>query len=146
MKMAMYAYHVDNDAWPSDEGNCPGDHSTYWNLTELSTPIAYMSNVPFQDPFNTIKQYTTCGVLVANHYQYYHWNVAGTEGYDGTIKYLGPPGYPLADVRYIDWLMVNVGPSQLWPPGFNWGIAYDATNGTVSYGTLWVSEVGIFGD
>lgn len=141
MKTAMYLYHVDWGDWPSDQGPGGSDHSTFWTLRELSTPIAYMSEVPYQDPFSTTTVTVTLEIPQSNHYQYYAW-----PDYTGPIWGLCPPCDPYAQVKLLQWVIVNVGPAQLWPPGFNWGIAYDATNGTVSYGTLWVSEVGIFGD
>jgi prepilin-type N-terminal cleavage/methylation domain-containing protein len=154
MKTAMYMYHVDHSVWPTDRGNCMSgdtvlDHSAFWALTELSTPLAYMSTVPFADPFSKVKKnQITCGggMFVTNHYQYFE-----DEEYNGPIRYLGPPsrtGDPPSQIPYVSWILINVGPAQVWPghPGFLWGIPYDATNGTVSQGTLWCSEVGIFGD
>lgn len=142
MKTAMFLYQVDTNDWPDSEDSlCPPDHSTFWNLRELSTPIAYMSDVPYQDPFSERIVTPACGFPASNHYQYYHWSLG-----DGTIKGLCPPCGDAAQVKYIKWVIVCVGPSQDWPPGFNWGIAYDTSNGTMSYGTMWVSEVGIFGE
>lgn len=143
MKTAMFLYQVDTNEWPDSEDSPPPvvDHSTFWNLRELSTPIAYISEVPYQDPFSDRIVVTWLGIPASNHYQYYHWPLG-----DGTIKGLCPPCDPIAHVKFIKWIIVCVGPCQVWPDGFNWGIAYDSTNGTVSEGTMWVSEVGIFGD
>jgi type II secretion system protein G len=145
LRTALYAYHIDYGDWPSDVTDCTDpypDHSTFWKLTELSTPISYLSTVPYQDPFSSTIVTVSCGIPASNHYQYYNW------GTSNQVNYL-PPGWPGVCIPYRSWFIVNVGPAQIWPglPLFYGpGIPYDATNGTVSRGTLWVSEMGIFGD
>jgi type II secretory pathway pseudopilin PulG len=146
MKTCMFAYRVDFDWWPESEDGAGGDHSTLMNLTELSTPVAYMSSVPYQDPFSTTKyNIGGGGYWVPNHYQYYLWKVPG-EGYVGEVDYLGGGSKDNNGVAFVDWTITCVGPTQKWPPGFAWGLPYDPSNGTMSYGTLWVSDYGIFGD
>jgi len=151
MKTAMFAYRVDFAWWPPDDDAPDGiDHSTLLNLTELSTPVAYMSSVPYQDPFSTVKKNTSVLGPVANHYQYFLEGLPGPD-HNGSIKYWWGATRGNNGVRYIDWTITCVGPTQDWPPTYGPtpffpGIPYDGTNGTMSFGTLWVSDVGIFGD
>lgn len=138
LKNALYIYHTDHNNWPSDTytGTDPnaalGGWSVMFSLQELSTPVEYLSQVPFSDTFSSTPQ---PGGTYANHYQYWYDTFAAPPSniHTGTLW------------EEDEWVIAAPGPSQNWPPGFNITVGYDPSNGTVSPGITWVSTMGIFG-
>lgn len=139
LKNAIYQYQVDWDTWPADSygGTDPcgaralAGWSTFFTLQELSTPVEYISRVPFHDTFNHVSPYTpsSCPPM-ANHYQYWFPPLGNDNHNTGTF--------------WNEWAVVAPGPSQDWPLGFQIYISYDPSNGSVSRGVTWVSDEGIF--
>lgn len=138
IKNAMYQYHVDYSTWPSDQylGSDPcgiNNHSTMFNLQPLSTPVQYLSTVPYEDTFSGEVKLVCGGARYKAHYQYWRWNPPAN------LK--SPRG-----VKWDEWGVFSQGPVQDWPGGFQIDIAYDPTNGVVSEGLIYASDYGIYGD
>lgn len=147
---ALEAYHVDWNRYPPNDG--------VFNVLplQISTPIAYLSNVSFADPFSDKENDPIYGAL-ARFYTYQmivspqDAMIVMAGGYTPPVEAVdGPGGNPGAFARYGRWRLVSNGPDRQYsragdPPGpFNPNpaslrgadIPYDPSNGTISWGNL----------
>lgn len=144
-------YFVDWNRYPPNDG--------VYNVLplQLSTPIAYLTNVGFTDPFSDKENDPVYGEL-ARYYTFQQIMspadamIAMSGGYTPPVEAIdGSGGNPGAFDRYGRWRLVSNGPDRLYsrmgvdPPGpFNPNpsslrgadIPYDPSNGTISWGNL----------
>jgi prepilin-type N-terminal cleavage/methylation domain-containing protein len=147
MATGMEAYCVDEGTYPAGTPRYVGPELIYLGLYRLTTPIAYMTNVP-QDSFAN-REYQ--GAKVGKHFEY-GVGKAGVHAANPTFS--SPDGYP-----NDTWMLESPGPdndedsygsyfaSMLYPwvgranNAAEWtlmlSMLYDPTNGTVSSGTLY---------
>ena len=148
--VGIEAYTVDNSRGPvgGNEGRSLGlwdEDTRHFSMYALTSPVSYMTNIP-QDPF-----VMKAGVFNPDQnqskylpyytYQHNHWLRD-----DDSIWGTGP-----AYRNGFVWYLRSVGPDrQVGEPYFNWMAAgweppdnvYDASNGTVSYGDIYLSNKG----
>jgi len=129
---ALESYNVDNNAYPLTTGYPPLMNEPIGILpNQLSTPIAYISNVSFRDPFAQPG-------AVANQLIYTYQNIN-----EYIINNPSSGYWPIALQIYGDWRICSIGPEGDY---YNGGIAptvqYDTSNGTVSPGNIWVGKTG----
>ena len=130
-RTALEAYRLDNDAYPRS-ANVPLQP----RLSELSTPISYITSCPKDPFFSGLKQ----GVPWAPG-PYYHY-VSATDEMDWLPRdwrsYMyGAEFMDDSTKRFpvvIQWHIRSMGPNG----GFDYGVRYDPTNGTVSVGDICV--------
>ena len=152
---ALEAYAVDNDAYPilrlyHQLGNHQWNRGGIWNCTDLTTPIAYLTNVnipdPFQPPtetdaFGDIPQHLQTQGRVSKTINYINIDLARAE------QNLNPINIKFALVSYGPDLFRGAIPGVANPflgtykdpkPSNNYFKAaqYDPTNGTVSSGDI----------
>lgn len=154
---ALEAYRVGNNAYPPNDG--------FFNVLpiELSTPVAYLSQTTFTDPFVDRENDPSFGEL-ARFYTYHlivdiddigvhvlAGNNPAVEAVDGAGLNEG------ARLRYGPWKLLSNGPDRLFseagtPSGpynpnpnvlLGQDIPYDPTNGTVSFGNVIRTQKGI---
>jgi type II secretory pathway pseudopilin PulG len=121
-RVALEAYRVDSEAYPGS-WNLP----RWPRLSELTTPIAYITSCPF-DPFN----------LLNGQPAHYHY-VSATDELDWLIHNWRTYTYGWNDTSksfpaQVRWHIRSHGPNMQ----LDHGIAYDPTNGTVSVGDICV--------
>jgi len=135
---AIEAYYVDNNHYPWYDNPSLGFPSRYnavgYRLVQLTSPMRYLSNADFHDPFLDV----------------------GVDAYqDGEIRYQynyrnhefwTSSSHPSA--KFSVWVLNSIGPDQLpqkglmtemWARGFvaaDFVTIYDPTNGTVSVGDI----------
>lgn len=126
---ALESYYVDNNyyplttPWPGDTD--PNEPSGIIPK-QLSTPIAYITQSRPYDPF---KQYGT-----PNDQQIYSYH---------NIRELGWSQPYL--IAFGDWRMCSIGPDgDYWNGPATSGCPYDPSNGTVSWGNIWIGQKGKF--
>ena len=136
----LEAYHVDHTHYPVPYPHIPEVSTNTWGTNvpnELSTPIAYVSNVrSFFDPFSIRLSHQPGQRYCRYGYLY---DEMGTD-HNGW--------YLLSDEnkeRVGKWRMDGFGPTErCGPPGgpSNWPneMSYDPTNGTVSRGQIYRSQ------
>lgn len=155
IKTALLEYEIDHEEIPGTRGPNPKrivDCATRWNLTCLTTPIAYLSNPVFEEPFN--KQQG--GSPYPNYYQY--WCSKRPERWKGDFmpdEFIAsflpnqidnrPPREPQnPSIRAEKWILCSVGPSGTWASIW-WTaapfVSYDPTNGLMSVGIIWGSDI-----
>jgi len=124
-RLALEAYRVDNDAYP-----CSYNAPLQPRLSELSTPIPYISSCPF-DPFTYIN-----GRPLYYHYvsatDELTWLMHNWRAYMYGLNEATNPTVPFPTA--IQWHIRSMGPDCI----LNHGICYDPTNGTVSVGDICV--------
>jgi len=135
INVAMQAYRVDNNDYPSDELGT-GWANDYLTFIPLTTPIAYLSSIPTNPFFDAERSSEYWQVPPRGNYSYYrndysvstelgifyHFTSCGPD-----MKHtLGPTAY---DVYHRTAVFVNE--------------LYDPTNGTKSNGDLHCSNLGI---
>lgn len=119
----LESYYVDNNKYPPDSGGGRGwktdinGHAGFWTLALVTTPIAYITSLP-PDPFMP-SDYPDKWRL--NGYRSYHY------GHNTAF----PPG------SQFQWFLASLGPDMSWAVGGVNGV-YDPTNGTVSYGVIYI--------
>ena len=133
LSTAMEAYAADNNAYPYC--NPAADHAYLTDISVLTTPIAYMTSLP-QDVFmNTEAEQRK------RYYRYYpiaYWRLF----------------YPSLQLQEWRWIVMSNGPN-LRPDisrenaedaiaGDFW-MLYDPSNGTVSPGDIWATNVAMKG-
>ena len=139
----LEAYAVDSNDYPPNDG--------VYNVLpiQLTTPIAYLTNTLFKDPFAEKELHPVYGEL-ERLYTYTKVVWSEGEGPDPPIEGIDDPGYNEgAFERYGRWRLVSFGPDKKYSrPGFPLGpfnpnhtlrgsdVTYDATNGTVSWGNI----------
>jgi type II secretory pathway pseudopilin PulG len=143
LRAGILAYALDHQGWPSSEDGVYADHSADMNLSELTTPLPYLTSVPHLDPFTSGNApVVEPGSWGPNKYQYYNFCHYGSGSCGTPLRSWDGEG----QVWFRDWLIFSAGPSGMWPPGFRIGLEYDASNGTISPGIVWTSEAGMFGE
>ena len=138
--------------FPTAEPPLPGEANYWWlaHVKFLSTPISYMSSMPLdvfaepdnfyggnvvyqniRDLFGITKDKFNYATEIGDWLGFWDaWGVAETQ-YD-----------PVRDVFPIDgktspmWRLMSIGPDKDKNAGLNDCVAYDPTNGTISYGNI----------
>lgn len=136
LNVALQSYRVDHNDYPSDKIGA-GWANDFYAFIPLTTPIAYITAVPIDSPFDK-------GIMGARG-NYSYWRTNNPE--DGIEdRGLG-----------IFYAITSVGPDLKWDMSFNALNAqmvvergpdflndlYDPTNGTISHGDLHCSNFGI---
>ena len=148
METAMEAYRVDFNRYVPD--NFPGQMTDVDSYNRLTTPVAFITSVP-TSPF---KEYTQAGVpqKVFLYWLGYIDPSTGRQIYDDgaeetgifyRISSVGPDG--LADYfNPRSGVIYSISPRDMKrnAPEFINGL-YDATNGTMSWGDIVLSNLGI---
>lgn len=153
LQLSLNTFYLDNEGLPVSSVRHPvdgqPDFSARWTLIRLTTPVTYISTVPYEDPFNpTVDPMNQLSpaerarrkrLHMLNHYQYLPDGAQWTGG--------GAP-WPTdnqALFRTNRFEIRSVGPAQRWafevgrPDG-----PYDPTNGLKSVGYLWATESSVF--
>jgi hypothetical protein len=121
LAVALEAYHVDNNFYPqSQQGTgVELDAVLFPSLTQLTTPVAYITSVP-QDPFANSKDLSPIGYFCSAH-----------EGW--ALYSQGPDGHPSIFPEQLRMIydLTQTDPMQALLP-----YTYDATNGTKSEGDI----------
>lgn len=161
------SYHVDFNAYPShvDPNGGAGSYQEPWGLIRLTTPVSYLTNVHWVDPFRLAGQRNANLIAGFNYYLY----TPLFDDRDGP-PYIGlrnlyrkwlstnPAVFPYYNGKFLDennfynqfsWMVHSYGPDQFnsidndanVPPELRtalWEIflPYDPTNGTTSYGDI----------
>ena len=142
LMMGIEAYRVDNNAPPRMAHQRYGDPS--WDNIDgipvsgvmsqvLSTPVAYLSSAFLLDPFMAEKVDAPLDERLYTYQvipQYVVWNPESTF-------------WPEALEFYGDWRLAGVGPDQAFDHQFanSAQLPYDPTNGLISTGNIWTSQV-----
>lgn len=149
---ALEAYMVDSNVYiPSTQGN--GYIEPYVRrMKKLTTPVPYITSVPGPSPFEPPRTNIT---ITNTNYEYY--DKTGVEAINDTVVQNGwfmlcaglVPRQSTTPV-FKDgpkWLLMDRGPDAIWPwqwPGQTWDqviVFYDPTNGTVSEGDIYRSQL-----
>ncbi len=142
---AVESYTVDNNRVPRmvytsryaedlidfPAGQYPGGvYGIIWK--GLSTPIAYITQVGYIDPFKTTDSASRYDERV-----YTYQDLSAYEEWFPTSTF-----WPEALLFYGKWRLGSVGPDKEFSHGFTNSaqLAYDPTNGTVSQGNIWRSQ------
>jgi type II secretion system protein G len=138
---AQEAYRVDSNSYPFDSWSLAlpqyGGYSYYGTdirtLIPLTTPVAYISSVPY-DPFPFRPKGAPLLPSIGTSYCYTYAHLDGAHWYTEITDIYGGRG---------KWLLYSFGPWARWytqsEMGSNQNVAadvYDATNGTTSYGLI----------
>lgn len=169
--VAIESYAVDNGHYPSCLGP-NGDYAQgYANrLHRITTPIAYIKDVPDDDPFKGAGSHTGQAYFTNGEGSYEYFEQDGVAVRGGGDEVLACTAFqlcggmkPFAPLPHGDpnipfftgpkWLCVCAGPDKNEPwqlvgvvyPGGSVGwfqavVFYDPTNGTVSYGDIYKSQ------
>ncbi|MFB3895860.1 MAG: prepilin-type N-terminal cleavage/methylation domain-containing protein [bacterium] len=134
---SLESYYVDNTAYPYSPGHPPRANAT-WEYNnniigiippELSTPIAYITNAWFKDPF---KQYGT----TPDQEIYTYHNIPQYIKWVSTSDY-----WKVCEDVYGSWRMCSIGPDGAYSrSGEAATMQYDPTNGTISLGNIWIGQ------
>jgi len=155
---ALETYMVDQNHYPIGRAGTtgrsrPGNDEAFYNLNDLTTPVAYLTAVPWRDPF-TPSHITTVGSFT-------YFSYAGLWGLAGPVRPMITQayGWPSPEI----WAITSYGPDRTWQAA-EWfpilvkldrdeeayRLIYDASNGTVSNGSIarfgGSAEVGSMGD
>ena len=144
---ALEVYRADNNAYPPNDG--------HYNIppVQVTTPIAYLTTSLLIDPFS-IREYDPTNGSLAKFYTYTKI-VTESEFIEDLLNGFDPPREAIdmpipglnfgAHEKYGKWRLVSNGPDRKYSsrdfipvdPAL-WGsdIAYDPTNGTVSWGNI----------
>ena len=124
-------YRVDNNAYPP-HGTADYGYNLYPSIQVLdahwlSTPIEYVANGDFRDPFRQGKRYT----VEEERYNWVNWEAVVSQG---LISHFVIDLYGL-------WRLAGCGPDTYYYnatlDGYGWAvIPYDPTNGTISVGDI----------
>ena len=167
MATAIESYCVDNNGYP-DCLQGTGDYAQGFpfRLHTISTPIAYMTKVPSQDPFRPSQVNSDSGLAYTSSFEYYDVKGASVRGGGDfaiatafmvcggqAVIVPGQPGNSTATPPWAGlvpkWLLLSVGPDGY--EAFQWPILvqqdwnnnlvfYDPTNGTISKGDIYRSQ------
>jgi len=154
---ALESYRVDNNAYPIDGGNTP-DGYAFWYIVDgprhvggtagITSPIAYISNYSFTDPFRRTQEANTSRLSDADgtfytddDYRRYRYRLPSyTYGFPGSESVLAD-----LTTAYGQWVMNSSGPDHSYGPSYTpsapflgntLNVVYDPTNGTVSLGDI----------
>lgn len=154
---AIEAYAVDHNRYPYGMGN---EYHSVYGIIELSTPVAYISSVQMEDPFNT--EYVVepdpenGGYVTKPTYGYMEYNADGhwPRGYnqdvseaekidfDGCLVYSYGPDREDTGLTYFPvWNYYYANDTYSWMTkeyrdGSTMRLVYDPTNGTTSKGDV----------
>ncbi len=144
----LESYYVDNNVYPNDGTEAwvtvsPEPTQKYWYVpNSLTTPISYVTNASaMKDPFRGTRSNGD------PEYTRYRYSRLGAGSVIGGLQQSAPSAFANYSDAYGDWRLVGLGPDQAYSPdqytprATPWGsydvvVAYDPTNGTVSYGDL----------
>lgn len=149
---ALEMYNIDEGVYPADYRPCylasttiPGCWPTgpCWDLDFLlhclTSPVAYLSTLPANDPFNLDPLYpssSTGKYFYVNDADQAFWNDDCGRGSTPRYEKIRKPW--IFGERWYYWLLKSVGPDQSveW-----WGwpydeVLYDSSNGTISHGDI----------
>jgi len=143
---SLESYRLDTNEYPPDARSGVYVHFSFrWEGypscgKHLTTPVAYMSSIPF-DPFNS-------------KFKWEGWTpIENAERYRKALFFLNrkynedvnswEPGLPFEDLfRSVQWHIYSVGPSLAygWRAELTacWLMPYDPTNGLMSVGGIWL--------
>lgn len=125
---AVEMYTLDNNAPPPSTSGTLGDSTGGYIRFNLTTPIAYLSQGLLPDPF--VNQQDP-SLADSDELYYTYQNEAQYGGWSA----------PMANL-YGEWRACSYGPDQTYFNG-SWGVVpYDASNGLVSLGNIWMSQRG----
>jgi prepilin-type N-terminal cleavage/methylation domain-containing protein len=146
---ALESYIVDWNFFPPDEGPVPGTQYRLEAVSELSTPIAYITSAAIRDPFNN----SATGIMgnLLSSFQYFNFSSGGSVQNWGDVALM--TGYPEFQTRTavlkswgpdrtdngLEWVIMGL--AEFAPtsdPNGDIGInrVYDPTNGTISAGDV----------
>ncbi len=133
----LESYYVDNNEYPLNTGLAPHTPEQIALRPavsvlplELSTPIAYLSNVDFKDPFKKPGQ-------AADEEIYTYQNI------DLYKSQYGTPYWDVALDWYGKYRLCSIGPDGVFSKtGSAATLQYDPTNGTISDGNIWSGQKG----
>jgi prepilin-type N-terminal cleavage/methylation domain-containing protein len=148
---AMESYGVDNNKYIEgvtnsdliDHGNAAGGPGpAYSVLRLLSTPVSYISSLPFKAPFDVYDGFSAPGFPKEQGYQY----IGGRTEWEATRRNNDcmptGPWYP-ESYRNVSYYFNCVGPTKVYTAKRNQSssvhpriVPYDPTNGTVSTGDI----------
>ena len=133
-------YYLDCNAYP---------YGSYWrrvdrDLIPLSTPVAYLSSVDFEDPFVAQSADQTLQVHGTFKNSYVYCNYNGQWGHDSSKEAISGTVWQGRDI----WAVGSPGPdhrqqwAQFYPitrssPNYGGRLMYDPSNGTVSNGDIY---------
>ena len=142
--MALEAYRADNNAYP------PNDPLRYyatigWHEVppfQITTPVAYLPTSVLIDPFGQRRMFYTYNKIVTFRELFEDSN----NGFFAPVEAIDMPGFNFgAHEKYGEWRLVSNGPDRsyiVWdlspvdPVLQGSDLAYDPTNGTVSWGNI----------
>ncbi len=131
IRTALDMYTVDNGRVMLDLGEMPNwsrSHGALGYWKQLTTPVNYISSSAFYDPF--IPEVNRTAAIEAVEQGVYQYRYA---------KYQNLPR---------TWVARSPGPDRIyipWPQKLAYWMAYESSNGLISFGDLMVSEEGILG-
>jgi type II secretion system protein G len=133
MSVALEAYRIDSNAYPY------GDFGTF-GTRQLTTPVSYMTSLP-QDPFMPNKPWHA----YSPYYFFFSAQPSGSSSdpavaawpgfvrdYRINIGEISDPGDTTLKDISARWQIRTLGPDKEG----DWGLPYDATNGTTSRGDI----------
>ncbi|MCX7050156.1 MAG: prepilin-type N-terminal cleavage/methylation domain-containing protein [Candidatus Sumerlaeota bacterium] len=145
---ALEAYMVDRNTYPPNDG--------LYNAVpvELTTPIAYISDVMMIDPFATgINKQISASGNIAPYYTYMkivtlqesiQSAAAGRVCPNEAIDFWNPNAF----LKYGGWRMVSIGPDRMYcyragfpAPLYGSDVLYDPSNGTISFGNILRTQI-----
>jgi len=143
----LEVYYIDYNVYPADyrpyQIGCYTSAGIDWDLDFLlhclTTPTAYMSTLPADDPFNPEPLYPSSSTG-----KYFYVNDAEAPYWDASCGTGGKPRYTkvykefVFGDRWFYWLLKSIGPDHrvewwAWPV---LEVMYDSSNGTVSSGDI----------
>lgn len=148
MRLALEAYHVDAQAYPSAESN-----GTLKWLRWMTTPVPYMRTTKLEDPFSAGAESRDLATLRSyRNYRYYGFNEMGLLNADKETGELIPVYATPGTMWVFCYVLFSHGPDKIRTIGAGGGtfvqsenlfypekfidFIYDPTNGTVSDGEI----------
>ncbi len=144
---AIESYAVDYNVYPLNDYQSSPNHEGYLiTPITLTTPISYLGTNRIPDPFATNLPEAQ-GVFppypnLPGEQQYYTYQNMDNILQDTTFLQLYPQ-VPWANYQgyFGSWRQASVGPDQdYFNGGYGDYIFYDPSNGTVSFGNIWLSQ------
>lgn len=141
LSSGMESYYVDNNKYPP--GSEVGLGDSMYALWRLTTPVSYITDVAFKDPFTNTQAYMGNGRTALNYFCYDVYSPWANNIHN-------PPNWQVDKLGWrAGWCVSSYGPDRQsqaaeWYPiflasGANSAASaklYDATNGTLSLGDV----------
>lgn len=136
LSTSLESYRLDNNTYPPDGDDAPNfsmqDFNTAARLKVLTTPTAYMSNLP-PDPFHTsyieFPEGTGIQLLFPGNPPYtYIYNTFGS--------YQGSQNQPPNNGKPDNFGLSSLGPNQIFNAFIGYPIQYNPSNGLLSDGDI----------